>query len=135
MRSDFGSQLVSVDARSFSLLARFGKAGELAQAAALWRDGFLPGLVLNIEEFDTWRMQEADRLSGAAADVYAPLGRRPRRASKNRAPSHKSGVTNLGVMGKPESRRNSGRSSSDRDRLPTRAVLRKHATAMFSRGE
>lgn len=68
-------QFVSVDARRFSSLARSGRAHELTEAAALWRDGFLPDLVMDIEEFDAWRMQEAERLSGAAADVFEAICR------------------------------------------------------------
>jgi DNA-binding SARP family transcriptional activator/TolB-like protein len=69
------TQLVWVDARRFSSLARSRKPGELAEAAALWRDGFLPDMVLDVEEFDAWRMREADRLSGAAADVFEAICR------------------------------------------------------------
>ncbi len=69
------SLLVSVDARRFLSMARSSKAGEQAEAAALWRGGFLSDLFLDVEEFDAWRMQEAERLAGAAADVFEAMCR------------------------------------------------------------
>jgi DNA-binding SARP family transcriptional activator/TolB-like protein len=65
-------EFLAVDARTF--MSRAG-ASELAEAAELWRGAFLPDLVLDIEEFDTWREQEANRLSAAAAGIFEALCR------------------------------------------------------------
>ena len=69
------TQFVCVDARRFMSLARSAGSDGLAQAAALWQGTFLPDLALDIEEFDTWHRQEADRLSAVAADVFEALCR------------------------------------------------------------
>jgi DNA-binding SARP family transcriptional activator/TolB-like protein/Tfp pilus assembly protein PilF len=69
------TQFVSVDARRFMSLARSAAPDELAQAAELWRGPFLPDLVFDIEEFDTWHRHEANRLSAVAADVFEGLCR------------------------------------------------------------
>jgi DNA-binding SARP family transcriptional activator/TolB-like protein len=69
------TQFVSVDARRFMSLARSAAPDELAQAAELWRGPFLPDLAFDIEEFDTWHRQEANRLSAVAADVFEALCR------------------------------------------------------------
>src|SRR5262249_50668355 len=61
------AQFISVDARTFMSLARSNGPDALAQAAELWNGPFLPDLGLDIEEFDTWHRQEADRLSAMAA--------------------------------------------------------------------
>ncbi|MFZ0237738.1 MAG: BTAD domain-containing putative transcriptional regulator, partial [Xanthobacteraceae bacterium] len=66
---------VAVDARTFMSFARSSALDELAQAAALWQGAFLPDLALDIEEFDTWHRQEADRLAAAAAGVFEALCR------------------------------------------------------------
>jgi DNA-binding SARP family transcriptional activator/TolB-like protein len=69
------AQFVSVDARSFMSLARSGSPDQLTEAAKLWQGAFLPNLVLDIEEFDSWHRQEADRLSAMAAEVFEALCR------------------------------------------------------------
>jgi DNA-binding SARP family transcriptional activator/TolB-like protein len=69
------TQFVSVDARRFMSLARSAAPDELAQAVELWRGPFLPDLAFDIEEFDTWHRQEANRLSAVAADVFEALCR------------------------------------------------------------
>jgi DNA-binding SARP family transcriptional activator/TolB-like protein len=69
------AQLVVVDARAFMSLARSGGPIELARAAQLWRGAFLSDLTLDIQEFDTWRAREANRLSATAAGVFAVLCR------------------------------------------------------------
>jgi DNA-binding SARP family transcriptional activator/TolB-like protein len=69
------AQLVSVDARSFIALARSAEPDALTRAAALWHGAFLPDLTLDIEEFDSWQRQEADRLAAAAGEVFAVLWR------------------------------------------------------------
>ena len=69
------AQFVSVDARSFMSLARWGSPDQLTEAAKLWQGAFLPGLLLDIEEFDSWHRQEADRLSAMAAEVFEALCR------------------------------------------------------------
>jgi DNA-binding SARP family transcriptional activator/TolB-like protein len=61
---------VFVDARNFMSLARSNTPESLGRATELWHDGFLADLDLDIEEFDTWRRQEANRLSAAAAAVF-----------------------------------------------------------------
>src|SRR5262247_3645553 len=63
------AQFISVDARSFMSLARSHGPNGLTQAAELWQGALLSDLVLDIEEFDTWHRQEADRLAAVAADV------------------------------------------------------------------
>lgn len=68
-------RLIAVDARAFVSRAEAGGRAELEQAAQLWRGTFLPDLVLDIEEFDTWRDREAERLSIAAAGVFEVLCR------------------------------------------------------------
>ncbi len=69
------AQFVSVDARTFMSLARSAGPDGLAQAAELWRGAFLPDLALDIEEFDSWHRQEADRLAAVAAGVFEALCR------------------------------------------------------------
>jgi DNA-binding SARP family transcriptional activator/TolB-like protein len=69
------TQLVSVDARTFMSLARSAGPDELTQAAGLWHGAFLSDLALDIEEFDAWHRQEANRLSAVAADVFEALCR------------------------------------------------------------
>src|SRR5215470_12049844 len=69
------TQFVSVDARRFVSLARSAAPDHLTQAAELWHGAFLPDLALDIEEFDTWHRQEADRLSTVAAGVFEALCR------------------------------------------------------------
>jgi len=69
------TQFVSVDARRFMSLARSAAPDELTQAAELWHGPFLPDLALDIEEFDTWHRQEADRLATMAAGVFEALCR------------------------------------------------------------
>jgi DNA-binding SARP family transcriptional activator/TolB-like protein len=69
------AQFVSVDARAFMSLARSAAPDGLAQAAELWRGAFLPDLALDIEEFDSWHRQEADRLAAVAAGVFEALCR------------------------------------------------------------
>ena len=69
------SQFVSVDARTFMSLARSTAPDELTRAAKLWNGAFLPDLALDIEEFDAWHRQEADRLSAAAAGLFEALCR------------------------------------------------------------
>jgi len=61
---------VFVDARKFMSLARSNTPDSLGRAAELWREGFVADLTLDIEEFDTWRRQETNRLSAAAAVVF-----------------------------------------------------------------
>jgi DNA-binding SARP family transcriptional activator len=69
------AQFVSVDARRFISLARSAGPDGLTQAAELWQGAFLPDLVLDIEEFDTWHRHEAERLATAAAGVFEALCR------------------------------------------------------------
>jgi DNA-binding SARP family transcriptional activator/TolB-like protein len=69
------AQLVCVDARSFMSLARSAGPDHHTEAVKLWQGAFLPDLVLDIEEFDTWHRQEADRLSAMAAEVFEALCR------------------------------------------------------------
>jgi DNA-binding SARP family transcriptional activator len=69
------AQFLSVDARRFMSLARSAGPNGLTQAAELWQGAFLPDLALDIEEFDTWHRQEADRLIAVAADVFEALCR------------------------------------------------------------
>jgi DNA-binding SARP family transcriptional activator/TolB-like protein len=69
------AQSVSVDARSFIALAHSAEPDALTRASALWRGAFLPDLTLDIEEFDSWQRQEADRLAAAAGDVFGALCR------------------------------------------------------------
>ena len=69
------AQSVSVDARSFIAFAHSAEPDAFTRAAALWRGAFLPDLTLDIEEFDAWRRQEADRLAAAAGDVFGVLCR------------------------------------------------------------
>src|SRR6202451_468449 len=69
------AQSVAVDARSFIALARSTEPDAQTRVAELWRGAFLPDLILDVEEFDTWRRQEADRLAAAAGDVFAVLWR------------------------------------------------------------
>jgi DNA-binding SARP family transcriptional activator/TolB-like protein len=66
-------EVVSVDARTFFALARSATANELAEAAKLWRGSFLPDLALDINEFDAWRAQEAERLVAAAGGLFEAL--------------------------------------------------------------
>jgi DNA-binding SARP family transcriptional activator len=68
-------QLVCVDARSFMSLARSTGPDQLTKAAEAWQGAFLPDLVLDIEEFDSWQRQEADQLSAMAAEVFEALCR------------------------------------------------------------
>jgi len=69
------AQFLSVDARTFTSLARSTALDELTRAAELWRGPFLPDLALDIEEFDTWHRHEAERLATAAAGVFEALCR------------------------------------------------------------
>jgi DNA-binding SARP family transcriptional activator/TolB-like protein len=69
------AQSVSVDARSFIAFAHSAEPDALTRATALWRGAFLPDLTLDIEEFDSWQRQEADRLAAAAGDVFGALCR------------------------------------------------------------
>src|SRR5262249_62084621 len=69
------AQFVSVDARRFMSFARSAAPDELTQAAELWHGPFLPDLALDIEEFDTWHRQEADRLATVAAGGVEALCR------------------------------------------------------------
>jgi DNA-binding SARP family transcriptional activator/TolB-like protein len=70
------AEFLCVDARSFISLARSAGPDQLTKAAELWQGAFLPDLVLDIEEFDLWHHQEADRLSAMAAEVFEALCRR-----------------------------------------------------------
>jgi DNA-binding SARP family transcriptional activator/TolB-like protein len=65
--------VVSVDARAFSALARSATPHELSEAAALWRGSFLSDLALDIDEFDAWRAQEAERLAAVAGGLFEAL--------------------------------------------------------------
>src|SRR5262249_52173933 len=69
------AQYVCVDARRLMSFARSAAPDELTQAAELWHGPFLPDLALDIEEFDTWHRQEADRLATVAAGVFDALCR------------------------------------------------------------
>ena len=69
------TQFVAVDARTFLSLARSAAPAELALAAELWRDAFLSDVVLDNEEFDSWRRRETDRLATAAGKVFEALCR------------------------------------------------------------
>jgi DNA-binding SARP family transcriptional activator/TolB-like protein len=69
------TQLVAVDARQFAALARSAAPDELSRAVALWHGAFLSDFILDIEEFDTWHRQEADRLAAAAEGVFEVLCR------------------------------------------------------------
>src|SRR6266511_3782591 len=69
------SEILFVDARAFMSLARSAGPDGFAQAAELWRGAFLPDLALDIEEFDSWHRQEADRLAAVAAGVFEALCR------------------------------------------------------------
>jgi DNA-binding SARP family transcriptional activator/TolB-like protein len=68
-------QFLLVDARTFLSLARSANPADLARAAELWQEAFLPDVVLDIEEFASWRRQEADRLAAAAGKVFEALCR------------------------------------------------------------
>jgi DNA-binding SARP family transcriptional activator len=68
-------QFISVDARTFMMLAQSEAPDELRQAAELWCGAFLPDLALDVEEFESWQRQEATRLSSAAAVVFEALCR------------------------------------------------------------
>ena len=70
------AEFLCVDARSFISLARSAGPEQLTKAAELWQGAFIPDLVLDIEEFDLWHRQEADRLSAMAAEVFEALCRR-----------------------------------------------------------
>jgi len=80
------AQFVSVDARAFMSLARSAAPDGLAQAAELWRGAFLPDLALDVEEFDSWHRQEADRLSAVAAGYSRRFAGTPTRKAMARAP-------------------------------------------------
>lgn len=67
------SEVVSVDARTFFALARSATPNELAEAAKLWRGPFLSDLALDIDEFDAWRAQQAERLAAAAGGLFEAL--------------------------------------------------------------
>jgi DNA-binding SARP family transcriptional activator/TolB-like protein/Tfp pilus assembly protein PilF len=69
------TQLIAVDARTFMSLSQSAAPDELARAAALWRGPFLSELSLDIEEFEAWHRQEAERLATAAAVVFEALCR------------------------------------------------------------
>jgi DNA-binding SARP family transcriptional activator/TolB-like protein len=66
-------EVVSVDARAFCAFARSATPNELAEAAGLWRGSFLSDLVLDIDEFDAWRAQEAERLAAVAGGLFEAL--------------------------------------------------------------
>jgi DNA-binding SARP family transcriptional activator/TolB-like protein len=65
--------LVTVDARTFMSLAGSSGPDDLARAAELWSGSFLADVVVDVEEFSAWHRQENDRLSVAAAGVFAAL--------------------------------------------------------------
>jgi DNA-binding SARP family transcriptional activator/TolB-like protein len=69
------AHFISVDARTFMRLSQSKAPEELAQAAELWRETFLPDLALDVEEFESWHRQETARLSSAAAVVFETLCR------------------------------------------------------------
>jgi DNA-binding SARP family transcriptional activator/TolB-like protein len=69
------TQCVAVDACTFLSLARSTVPDDLARAAELWHEAFLPDVVLDIEEFDSWRRHEADRLAAVAGKVFEALCR------------------------------------------------------------
>ena len=60
-----------VDARE--LAAAASDPAALERGADLWRGAFLADLALDIEEFDTWRGREQDRLAGVAAQLFERL--------------------------------------------------------------
>src|SRR5690242_13542378 len=64
------AQALGVDARELAMLAGSGEAGDLDRAAELWRGPFLADLALDLEDFDSWREREQDRLAGIAARVF-----------------------------------------------------------------
>jgi DNA-binding SARP family transcriptional activator/TolB-like protein len=66
-------EVVSVDARVFFALARSATPSGLAEAAGLWRGSFLSDLALDIDEFDAWRAQEAERLAAVAGGLFEAL--------------------------------------------------------------
>lgn len=66
---------LAVDAREFIALARSAKPDDLGRAAALYRGEFLADLTLDVEQFDTWRREQVDRLHATAAYVYETLAR------------------------------------------------------------
>jgi DNA-binding SARP family transcriptional activator/TolB-like protein len=66
-------EVVSVDARTFLALARSVTPNELAEAAGLWRGSFVSDLALDIDEFDAWRAQEAERLAAVAGGLFEAL--------------------------------------------------------------
>jgi len=78
-------ELVRVDARMLVSLAASGRPEHLVEAAALWRGPFLNQLTLDIDEFDVWRNQEADRLGAAAANVFDTLCRNAEAAGDGEA--------------------------------------------------
>src|SRR5262252_5863602 len=63
-------QATSVDAREFVMLANAGGASDLDRAAELWRGAFLADLTLDLEDFDSWREREQERLAAVAARVF-----------------------------------------------------------------
>ena len=67
------TQLLAVDARTFVTRA-IRDADELTRAVTLWHGAFLPELTLDIEAFDVWHRQEAERLVTAAAVFEALCG-------------------------------------------------------------
>jgi DNA-binding SARP family transcriptional activator len=69
------AEFISVDARTFMRLSQSKAPEGLAQATEHWRGTFLPDLALDIEEFESWRRQEASRLSSAAAVAFEALFR------------------------------------------------------------
>src|SRR5215813_6316518 len=77
------AEVLCIDARSFISLARSAGPDQFTKAAELWQGAFLPDLVLDIEEFDLWHRQEADRLSAMA--VFEALCRRDANGDGERA--------------------------------------------------
>src|SRR5262249_11710366 len=68
-------QTLTVDTHEFVSLARSNTSHDLHRAAELYRGEFLADLTLDIEEFDTWRRQEIDRLQVMLAQVYETIAR------------------------------------------------------------
>ena len=64
------AQALGVDARELAAFAASGGAGDLDRAAELWRGPFLADLALDLEDFDSWREREQERLAGLAARIF-----------------------------------------------------------------
>jgi DNA-binding SARP family transcriptional activator/TolB-like protein/cytochrome c-type biogenesis protein CcmH/NrfG len=62
---------LAVDAREIITLARSSEAESICRAADLCRGEFLADLRLEAEEFESWRLREAERLRATAAHVLA----------------------------------------------------------------